>query len=195
MDAPWFDVLLSVCLGLALAAACGFRIFLPPLILSAAAMLGKVELTPGLQFLGTWPALTALAVAVVVELAAYYVPWLDNLMDALGAPLAVGAGIVLAAAPLVGVSPVTRWTLAVVAGGAAAGGVHLALALVRKASSLATGGVANHLVATAEAIMSVALTVLALVVPLLAILCVAIAVAVVRHAAGRRTTAGSPVSR
>ena len=92
MDAAWPEVLLSVCLGVALAAACGFRIFVPPLVLSAAAMLGKVELTPGLGFLGTWPALLALAFAVVVEIAAYYVPWLDNLLDALGAPLAVGAG-------------------------------------------------------------------------------------------------------
>lgn len=187
MDASWLDVLLSACLGLALAAACGFRIFVPPLVLSAAAMLGKVELTSGLAWLGTWPALVALAIAVMAEIAAYYVPWLDNLLDALGAPLAVGAGILLAAAPLVEVGPVTRWTLAVVAGGAAAGGVHVALALVRKASSLATGGLANHLLATGEAVTSLALAVLAVALPLLALLCVVLAVA-----AARRLTRGKP---
>ena len=186
MDASWLDVLLSACLGLALAAACGFRIFVPPLVLSAAAMLGRVELTPGLAWLGTWPALTALAIAVVAEIGAYYVPWLDNLLDALGAPLAVGAGILLVAAPLVEVGPVTRWTLAILAGGAAAGGVHVALALVRKASSLATGGLANHLLATGEAVTSLSLAVLAVALPLLALLCVVLAVAFARRLARRR---------
>lgn len=185
MDASLGDIVLSVCLGLGLAAAAGFRIFVPPLVLSAAAMLGLVELAPGLGWMGTWPALLTFAVAVVLEIGAYYVPWLDNLLDALGAPLAVGAGIVLVAAPLGDVGPVARWTLAVLAGGAAAGGVHISLALLRKASSLATGGLANWLVATGEAVMAFSLAVLAVVLPLLAIACVLLALALARRLARR----------
>lgn len=185
MDASLGEVVLSVCLGLGLAAAAGFRIFVPPLVLSAASMLGLVKLAPGLGWLGTWPALLAFGVAVVAEISAYYVPWLDNLLDALGAPLAVGAGILLLAAPLGNVSPVTRWTLAVLAGGAAAGGVHISLALLRKASSLATGGLANWLVATGEAVAAFSLAVLAIVLPLLAVACVLLALALARRLARR----------
>lgn len=186
MDASWGELAIALSLGLGLAAAAGFRVFVPPLVLSVAAKLGFVELAPGLEWIGSWIALASFAVATLVEISAYYVPWLDNLLDALGAPVAVGAGIVLAAAPLGDVDPVVRWTLAVLAGGAAAGGVHLALALLRKGSSLATGGLANWLVSTGEAVMSFALAVLAVALPLAAIACVLLAVVLVRRLSRRR---------
>lgn len=181
MDASWSELVVALCLGLGLAAAAGLRIFVPPLVLSVAARLGFVELAPGFEWIGSMAAMVTFAVAVVLEIGAYYVPWLDNLLDALGAPLAVGAGIVLVAAPLGDVEPVVRWTLAVLAGGAAAGGVHLVLALLRKGSSLATGGLANWLVSTGEAVMSFSLAVLAVAVPLLALACVLLGLVLVRR--------------
>lgn len=169
------DLVLSVFLGIALAAAAGFRIFLPLLVLSVAAGNGWVNLSGGWEWIGSAPALGVFAVATLVELAAYYVPWVDNALDWLGAPLAVVAGTLLAASTLGEAEPLLRWVLAVVAGGGAAGAVHAGLAVLRKLSSLTTGGLANPILSTAEAGGSLAVAVLALALPLLAWLVLAVA--------------------
>jgi len=169
MDAAGWDVLLSVALGVGLAAACGFRIFVPLLVLSAASLTGRVELTHGMAWLGTTPALVVLAVATLAEIAAYYVPWVDNVLDWLGAPVAILAGTLVSASVLTELDPVVRWTLAAIAGGGAAGVVHGSMALLRKLSSLATGGLGNHVVATGEAGGSLALSALAVLAPLAAL--------------------------
>ncbi|MEP0773156.1 MAG: DUF4126 domain-containing protein [Acidobacteriota bacterium] len=183
------ELLLHAGLGIALAAAAGFRIFVPLLVLSAAALSGRVELTGGLEWMGSWPALIVFAVATVVEIAGYYVPWVDNVLDWLGAPLAVIAGTLLAASTLGDADPLLRWVLAVVAGGGAAGAVHALTALLRKLSSLATGGLANPVLSTAEAGGSLALSLLALVLPLLALGVLVAAVVLALRVARRRRAA------
>ena len=167
-DIGTFELIKAVALGLALAAAVGLRIFVPLLALSAASLAGVVHLGPGMEWLGSVPALVIFLVATLVELAAYKVPWLDNTLDAAGAPIAVLAGGVLAASVLPTDDPLLRWVLAAVAGGAAAGTVHLSMAMVRKLSSLTTGGLANIVIALAEAVGSFLLSVAAILLPLLA---------------------------
>jgi len=167
-DPTTYDLLLSACLGVALAAACGLRIFLPPLVAAVAVKAGLVTVAGAFSWLGTWPAIIAFGVATLLELAAYSVPWLDNLLDALGAPMAVAAGVFVSAAAMGDVQPWVRWSLAAVAGGAAAGGVHLATAIVRKLSSLTTGGLGNHAVAGAEAAGATAISAAAVLAPLVA---------------------------
>jgi len=112
---------LGAVVGIGLAAACGFRVFVPPLVLSVAALSGHLHLAHGFEWMGTWPALTAFAVATVLEIVAYYFPWVDNLLDTAATPIAVVAGIVMMASCVSDVSPFLRWTLAVIAGGGAAG--------------------------------------------------------------------------
>lgn len=163
-----FDLLVSLCLGVALAAACGLRVFVPLLVAGVAARLGYLEVGGGMGWLASTPALVTFAAATVLELAAYLVPWLDNTLDAAGAPVAMTAGTLLVAATLGDVSPLVRWTLALVAGGGAAGAVHGSLALVRKLSSVATLGLANPVIAAAEAAGALFVAVAAVVVPLLA---------------------------
>jgi hypothetical protein len=170
LDPSSLDTLLSVALGVALAAAVGFRIFVPLLVLSVASLAGRVELAPSFAWIGTYPALTVFGVATLVEIAAYYVPWLDNVLDWLGAPVAVVAGTVVAASTFTGLDPMLKWVLAVIAGGGAAGAVHGSMALIRKLSSFTTGGLANPLVSTVEAGGSVVLAALAVAVPVLAVL-------------------------
>lgn len=164
-----FDVVLSICLGVALAAACGLRVFLPLLVASAAAKLGYFHVSGGMDWLSSTPALVAFAAATALEIGAYFVPWLDNVLDAAGAPVAVVAGTVLAASALGDVSPLVRWTVAVVAGGGAAGAVHGSLAVVRKLSSLTTLGFANPLIAVAEAATAFFVAVTAVAMPMLAV--------------------------
>jgi Domain of unknown function (DUF4126) len=170
MIALVMETLLSICLGIALAAACGLRIFLPLFALSLAAKLGVVEVSGGFAWLAGTGALITFAVALALEITAYYVPWLDNLLDAAAAPLAVAAGVLSSAAVLGDLDPLPRWILAVVAGGGAAAGMQGLTTILRAFTSFATAGLGNFLVATGELALSALLSVLAFVLPVVAAL-------------------------
>lgn len=164
------EIVAAVAGGLALAAAAGLRVFVPVLAVSIAGYTGHLALTPGTAWLATLPALVALAVAVVLEVAAYFVPVLDHALDALAAPLAVAGGILVSASVFVDLPPMLRWALAIVAGGGSAGLVHGATALVRLKSTTLTGGLLNPAVAGVELGGAVSLALLALLLPLVALL-------------------------
>ena len=163
------ETLLGIALGLALSAAAGFRIFVPLLALGAAQASGHLSLSDDFAWIGSTPALIVFGVATVAEITAYYVPWLDHLLDTIAAPAAVVAGIVMTAGVVSDVDPFWRWTLAVVAGGGLAGAVHGSTSLLRLASTGTTGGLANPLVATGELGSAMAISVAALLVPLIAL--------------------------
>jgi Domain of unknown function (DUF4126) len=163
------DLALSVALGIALAATTGFRLFLPLLIASAAAYTGHLPLDENFAWLGTPVALTMLSVAALIEGAAYYVPGIDNLLDALAVPAAFVAGTVLSAAVITDLPPLVKWTAAVVAGGGAAGLTKGVTAMIRAKSTLFTGGVGNHVVATAELGSAILVPLLALAMPFVAL--------------------------
>jgi hypothetical protein len=160
------DLALSICLGVGLAVACGFRVFVPLLGLSAAALAGHVQLAEEMAWLGTWPALLCFLTAALVEIAAYYVPWIDNALDSVATPTAVVAGTLVTASVVTDMSPLMTWTLALIAGGGTAGLIQSTTVALRGASSLTTGGLANWLVASGEMAASLLTTVLALVWPL-----------------------------
>jgi hypothetical protein len=162
------DILTSILLGAGLAAACGFRVFVPFLVLSIAARAGHVPLADDFQWIATTPALVAFASATCLEVLAYYVPWLDNALDTIATPTAVLAGVAVTAAVVTDVSPVLRWGVAIIAGAGMAGTVQSATVVARLKSSVATAGVANAAVSTGETAGSVAASVLAVVVPVVA---------------------------
>jgi Domain of unknown function (DUF4126) len=163
------ETLLSVLIGLGLSAACGFRVFVPLLIASLAARSGHLELWSGLDWIGSTPALWAFAVATVLEIAGYYIPWVDHVLDAIAAPTAIVAGMLLTASSLSpNLDPFVRWSLALVAGGGTAAIFHGFTAGVRGLSTATTGGLGNPVVATAEAGGAAILSVLAIVVPVVA---------------------------
>ncbi len=120
------ETLLSLCVGVGLSAACGFRVFVPLLIMSAAAQSGHLELTAGFAWIGTAPALTAFAVATFCEVLSYYIPVVDNLLDVIATPAAVVAGTIVAASVVTGMSPFWTWSAAIIAGGGVAELVTLA---------------------------------------------------------------------
>jgi hypothetical protein len=166
--------ILSICVGIGLAAACGFRIFIPPLIMSIAAMSGNLTLSPSFAWIGTYPALITFAVATGLEVTAYYVPWLDNFLDSIATPAAMVAGTVVTASMVSGMSPWMQWTLAIIAGGGAAGLVQGTTVLTRAASTATTGGLANPVIATAEWGLSLGTAILTVVAPILAIILLAV---------------------
>lgn len=161
--------LLSLALGIGLAAACGFRVFVPLLVMSAAAYTGHLELSKGFEWIGSLPALVAFASATVIEIGAYYIPWLDHLLDSISAPAAVVAGAVVTASALTDVDPLLKWSLAIIGGGGVAGIFSGATTLIRGASTLTTGGLANPLFSTVEAVTALFLAVLAILLPLVAV--------------------------
>ena len=162
------EPLLGIPVGLALSTAAGLRVFVPLLLTGLAARLGYLTLTPSMTWIGSNAALVAFATATVLEIGAYYVPWLDNVLDAVATPAAITAGIITTAAVTPELSPLVRWTLAIVAGGGAAGLVQGGTALLRLKSSAFTAGVGNPVLATGELVGSLALSALALLAPLLA---------------------------
>jgi hypothetical protein len=185
MAIDWTGAVLSLGDGVGRAAAAGLRVFLPLLLLGLAAHLGWLPLTDGFAWLASPPALTALAAATVLEVGAYYVPLVDNLLDLVAAPLAIMAGVVATAAVMIELPPMLRWSLAIIAGGGAAGLVQGLTSIARLKSSATTGGAGNPVLATLELIGSLATSLVALVLPLVALLIVAAAVVLVRRVARR----------
>ena len=170
------EILLSLCIGIGLSAACGFRVFVPLLIVSMASLSGHLSLAAGFQWLGTYPALVAFALATALEIAAYYIPWVDNLLDTVATPAAVIAGTIVTASLVTDISPFLKWTLAVIVGGGAAGLIQSATVVTRSASSVGTGGLANPILATIELGGSILTSIMAIAVPVLTVLLVGVIV-------------------
>ena len=156
---------LGIFLGIGLSATCGFRVFVPLLGMSIASASGHMTLTPDFQWLGTSTAVTIFAIATVLEIGTYYIPWLDNLMDIIASPASVVAGTIISASMVTDVSPVMQWSLAVIAGGGSAGIVQSGTVFLRGALTATTGGLGNFLWSTIELITAIIATLLALVVP------------------------------
>lgn len=163
------EILLSVGLGIGLAAACGFRVFLPFLVMGVAARAGALDLSQDFEWMVATPALLAFGIATTLEIGAYYIPWLDNLLDVAAMPAAVTAGIAIAGANIETASPLLDWALAAVAGGGAAAGVQTGTSLLRGASTMATAGIGNPVISTGEAGSAVGLSLLAVTLPLVAL--------------------------
>ena len=158
-----FQYVVAGALGLGLAACSGFRVFVPLLAASLAYHTGYLTPAPGFAWLGTWAALLTLATATVAEIAGYYVPLVDHLLDSLTTPASFVAGTILMTSALPHLDPTLRWTLGILVGGGTAGLVQTGTALLRGASTVTTAGLGNPVLATVEntaAIGGVALTLL-----------------------------------
>ena len=165
-------VAMSIVLGIGLAASTGFRVFLPMLIVSAAAYTGHLPLDPNFAWLGTPAALIMLSVAAFVEIIAFYIPGVDNLLDTLATPAAFVAGSIVSAAVMADEPPMVKWTAAVIAGGGVAGLTQGVTAMLRAKSTVFTGGLGNFVISTAELGGAVLLPLLALAAPVAALILV-----------------------
>ena len=163
------DLAMSVALGIGLAAATGFRLFLPLLVLSVTAYTGHVNLNESFAWLATPAAVIMLGTAAIVEIAAFYIPGVDNLLDTVATPGAVVAGTIASAAVMTDLPPMLRWTAAIIAGGGVAGITQGLTAILRAKSTVFTGGLGNSTVATAELGSATLISILALTAPLAAL--------------------------
>ena len=183
-----FEILLGLVTGLGLAAACGFRVFIPLLVASIAIRADAIEVAEGFAWIGSTPALVGFSAATLLEIGGYYLPGVDHFLDAAATPAAVVAGTLVTAAFLTDVDPWFRWSLAAVAGGGIAGTVQAGTVLARGASGLTTMGLANPVVATAELAGASTTAIMTFVAPLLVLAVLVAAIyAAVRYYQRRRT--------
>jgi hypothetical protein len=165
------DALLGVAVGLGLAAAAGFRVFVPLLAAAIAAKTGVLTISPDFAWLASTPALAALGTATILEVGAYAVPWLDQLLDVVATPAAMAAGMLAAASVVVDLPPVLKWGAVLLAGGAA-GVTQGATVLTRFKSTTLTGGLGNPVVSTLELIGAVITSALAIFLPIVTVVAV-----------------------
>jgi hypothetical protein len=164
------DTTVAILVGIGLAASCGFRVFVPLLVASGASLSGYLPLSDGFQWIGTWPALVAFIVASAFEVIAYYVPWLDNLLDTIASPLGVVSGVILFAASVTELDPLLHWSLAIIAGGGSAAVMQGGTVATRLASTATSGGFANFIFSTFELMAGFLLAVISIVAPILAVI-------------------------
>jgi len=179
------ETLLGITVGIGLSAACGFRVFVPLLVINLATITGHLHLAPGFEWIGSDYATIAFGTATLFEILAYYIPWLDHILDLITSPAAIIAGMVVTASMVMDISPFLRWTLAIIAGGGAAAIVQGVTVALRTKSSALTAGAGNPFVSSAELAGSIITALLAIVVPVLCLLLVALLCIFVIWKAGR----------
>ena len=150
------QILLSLSLGLGLAAACGFRVFIPPLMMGVGSRLDLYKLEGSFVWVDDTWAIAIFAVATLLEIGGYFIPWIDNLLDTVATPAAILGGIFVTSASLEGeLDPSAQWTLSVIAGGSVSGVIQLGTVATRAISTGTTGGLANPIISLLEAVASV----------------------------------------
>jgi hypothetical protein len=163
------ETLLGIAIGIGLSAACGFRVFIPLLVMNLMALGGYLHLSFGFTWIGSHYATVAFATATIFEVLGYYIPWVDHLLDIVATPAAVIAGTV-ATASMVDLSPFLKWTLSLIAGGGIAGLVQGTTSALRVKSSLSTAGAGNHVISTVELAGSTITALLAIFAPVLCLI-------------------------
>jgi len=151
---PSLSTLMAVAVGIGLSASAGFRIFLPLLVAAIAARLGWLPLQGEFAWIGTTPAIIAFATAAAAEIAAYYIPFVDNLLDTIASPLAVAAGGLMMTSLLPVDNDLLKWTLGLIAGGGTAAAVQGGTVLTRLAATKLTAGLGNGVLSTGENVLA-----------------------------------------
>jgi hypothetical protein len=137
------------------------------LVASIAAKTGIFPVNEGFQWLASWPAVISFGTATVAEILAYYIPFIDNLLDTVTTPLAIGGGTLLLTSVLPIDNDFLKWASGFIFGGGAAAAVQGGTVLTRLASTKLTAGTGNALVATGEHAAAFSTSVLSLVIPLI----------------------------
>ncbi len=182
---PYLSYAMSAFVGIGLAAASGFRVFLPMFAVSLASYMNWIPMNDHFEWLAGLPALITTGIATLVEILAYYIPYVDNILDSINIPLAAVAGSVLFASQFADLGSFPQWALTLIAGGGTAATISSGFAGTRAASTASTGGLGNSVVATTETAGAGIMSFLAIAVPFLAAIC-AIALVIVVWILGRK---------
>ncbi len=165
---PFLPYIISAFIGIGLAAATGFRVFMPMFAVSLASYLGWIPMNESFEWLAGLPTLITTGIAMIAEILAYYIPFIDHLLDTISVPLATIAGSVMFASQFADIGTFPQWALALIAGGGTAAAISSGFAGTRAASTATTGGLGNSVVATTETAGAGIMSFLALVAPVIA---------------------------
>lgn len=185
-------IVMATLMGISLAAASGFRVFLPPFLLSLAARFDVIWFLDidlvgtQFEFFTSTLAIVVLGIATIAEFAGFYAPWVDNALDSIATPAAIIAGVSMTAIVLEGSDPVVQWAVAIIAGGGVAATIQAATVTTRSLSSTFTLGLGNSTVATGENVASIALTLIAILIPFISAFVVILVVALLLRVKRRR---------
>lgn len=168
------ESIFSILIGIGLAASVGFRVFVPLFALSLASHFQIIPLNESWEWVGSATAMLILGIATLVEIVAYLIPWLDNLLDSIAIALAAVAGTAVMVSTVADLSPAITWAMAIIAGGGTAAAIKTSTGTTRLASSVSTAGVANPIVSTVETGTSVLMSALSIFFPILAIIVLAL---------------------
>ncbi len=147
---------MSILIGIALSATCGFRVFVPLLAVNIGTRAKDadgqplIELAAGFDWLSSDIAMMIFLVAAIFEIGGYYIPWIDNLLDSVASPAAIIAGTLITASFITGMDTWLQWLLALIAGGGVAGAVQATTVVTRASSTVTTGGLGNPIVSSVE---------------------------------------------
>ena len=169
-----YESFISICLGIGLAASVGFRVFVPLFTLSLASYFNMWELNESWQWIGSTTALITFGVATLVEIVAYFIPYVDNLLDTIAVPLAAIAGTAVMVSTVADLSPVFTWALAIIAGGGTAAVIAGSSGAARLTSTASTAGFANPVVGLFETGTSIVVSILSIFLPILGLVLVAL---------------------
>ena len=165
---PFLPYIISAFIGIGLAAATGFRVFMPMFAVSLASYLGWIPMNESFEWLAGLPTLITTGIAMVAEILAYYIPFVDHILDTMSVPLATIAGSVMFASQFADIGTFPQWALALIAGGGTAAAISSGFAGTRAASTATTGGLGNSVVATTETAGAGIMSFLALAAPVIA---------------------------
>lgn len=165
---PYLSYVISAFIGIGLSAATGFRVFLPMFAVSLASYFHWIPMNESFEWLSGLPALITTGIATIVEILAYYIPFIDHLLDTVSIPMATVAGSILFASQFTDLGTFPQWALALIAGGGTAATISSGFAGIRAASTATTGGLGNSVVGTTETAGAGIMTVLAMVAPIIA---------------------------
>jgi len=159
------SVLLQVAAGVGLAAATGLRAFLPAFLVGLLGRFHVMPLRSGFEWLESTPALVIFGTAVVLEILADKVPWVDHALDWVGTVIKPAAGAFVVVAALEQLPPLNASIIGLLLGGSVAGSVHVAKAGLRTFATGTSGGAASPLLSTAEDGLSLSGSLLAIFYP------------------------------
>jgi len=160
------EIITAVAIGIGLSASCGFRVFVPMLVASIAARMNIFPVNEGFQWLASWPAIISFGTATIAEILAYYIPFIDNLLDTITTPIAIGGGTLLLTSVLPIDNEFLKWAIGFLFGGGAAATVQGGTVLTRLASTKLTAGIGNPVLATGEHAAAFGTSALAVLIPL-----------------------------
>ena len=186
----WIQWGTGLAMGLALAATCGLRAFLPLFAIGCLGATGQIELAQPYEWMQRPIALIGLGAAVLLEIAGDKFPLVDHLLDSAAVVVKPIAAMVASASVMTEMDPMVTAVVGLLVGGTLAEGVHLVKAKARLWSSALTASLANPVLSLLEDAVAVVATIVAILAPLLAVCCATVAgFAGVRWWLGRRKQA------